>query len=168
MILNAMLFVLWFVVWIFLSWPPDIKDVIAGVIVSSFVTFMTVDVMSRKDAKARKHVTILGRIVRLIWFVWYLLIFIWECLKANVDVAYRVLHPRLPIRPGTIKVKVGLTSDIGLTFLANSITLTPGTTTVDIDRQAGFMYIHMLYVKQGQLAPKVVDTFEKVLKRIFE
>jgi multicomponent Na+:H+ antiporter subunit E len=87
-------------------------------------------------------------------------------------VAYRVLHPDLPIKPGTIRVKTSLKSDAGLTFLANSVTLTPGTTSVDIDRDKGLIYIHMLYISDSydkdSMKLKVVDKFEKILRRIFE
>jgi multicomponent Na+:H+ antiporter subunit E len=98
--------------------------------------------------------------------------FLWECVKANLDVAFRVLHPDLPIRPATLKVKTSLTSDTGLTFLANSITLTPGTTTVDIDKDKGYIYVHILYVKDVKDRSKtrlaVVEKFENILKRVFE
>ena len=168
MILNGVLFILWFVVWMALSWPPETKDVIAGVLVSLFVTFMTIDVIGRKAVASGKNIGILGWVSRIVWFIYYLIVFVWECLKANIDVAYRVIHPDLPIKPGTVRVKVSLTSDIGLTFLANSITLTPGTTTVDVDKERGFIYVHMLNVKDDRAAPKVVTKFENILKRIFE
>lgn len=163
-----MLFMLWFSVWMLLSWPPDSKSVIAGVFIALFVTFMTIDVMGHNDSKDKRNVSALGRITKIGWFVCYIFVFLWECLKANIDVAYRVIHPDLPIRPGTIKVKVDLTSDTGLTFLANSVTLTPGTTTVDIDKESGYLYVHMLYVRPDQPQLKVVAKFEKILKRIFE
>lgn len=113
------------------------------------------------------------KLIKKIFFsVYYVVVFLRECLKANFDVAYRVLHPRLPIRPGTIKFKTGLRSDIGLTFLANSVTLTPGTTTVDIDKERGYLYIHLLYIKEGHedstLKLRVVEKFENILMRIFE
>ncbi len=169
MIFSAGLFTLWFVVWVLLSWPPDSKDIISGALVSIFVTLMTIDVMEHKK---KKRTSIIGTFSRLAWFIYYVFVFLWECLKANIDVAYRVLHPELPIRPGTIRVKVYLKSDIGLTFLANSITLTPGTTTVDIDKASGLLYVHMLNIKDDKVSKdgrlKIVDKFENILKRIFE
>src|SRR5665648_826596 len=69
---------------------------------------------------------------RYFWFCIYLFFFIRECIKANFDVAYRVLHPAMPIRPGIVKVKTNLKSDLARTLLANSITMTPGTISVDI------------------------------------
>ena len=107
--------------------------------------------------------------LRYMWLIYYIVIFLWECLKANIDVAFRVLHPDLPIRPGTVKIKTGLKSDIGLTFLANSLTLTPGNTTIDIDKSAGVLYVHKLYIKDESAGPvPVAAKFENILKRIFD
>jgi multicomponent Na+:H+ antiporter subunit E len=96
---------------------------------------------------------------------------LWECIKANIDVAYRVVHPDLPIKPGIVKIKTNLKSDVALTFLANSITLTPGTMCVDIDKEKGILYIHWIYVRDDRLEEAtslIAGKFEKILKRIFE
>lgn len=106
---------------------------------------------------------------RYFWFVVYFFIFIWECIKANLDVAYRVLHPAMPIRPGIVKVKTSLKSDLARTLLANSITMTPGTITVDIiDDQ---LYIHWIYIKSEDpevYTKMITGVFEKYIKRIIE
>ena len=89
--------------------------------------------------------------------------------KANIDVAYRVLHPERPIKPGIVKIKTTLTTDIAKVFLANSITLTPGTMTCEID--GDFLYIHWIWVQSTEIeeASKVIAKgFEKFLRRIFE
>jgi len=106
---------------------------------------------------------------RYFWFIVYLLVFIWECLKANLDVAYRVLHPAMPIKPGIVKVRLALKTNIARTILASSITMTPGTITVDIIDD--FIYIHWIYVSSTEpevYGRKVSGRFEKYLKRIFE
>jgi len=75
----------------------------------------------------------------------------------------------VPIRPGTIKIKTALRSDAGLTFLANSLTLTPGNTTIDVDRDAGVLYVHRLCLKDKHSGSiPVAVKFEKILKRIFD
>jgi len=107
---------------------------------------------------------------------WYFVIhyiprFLWECLKANIDVAYRVLHPNMPIKPGIVKVKTGLKTDTALTFLANSITLTPGTMTVDIDRDNGILYIHWINVSDKEIQKTteiIAERFERILAKVFE
>lgn len=106
---------------------------------------------------------------RYFWLLVYLCIFIWECLKANFDVAYRVIHPAMPIKPGIVKVKLNLESDMGRTFLAMSITMTPGTIAVDIIDD--HIYIHWIYISttDPEVYPKKISgRFEKHLKRIFE
>ncbi len=97
--------------------------------------------------------------------------FLWECLKANIDVAYRVGHPDIPIHPGIVKVKTGLKSETGLTFLANSITLTPGTLSVDVDKEGGYLYVHWIEVRDKDIEKAtgiIAERFERILRRIFE
>jgi multicomponent Na+:H+ antiporter subunit E len=165
MISRILLFLLWYFVWSLLSWPPSPNHLAMGVIVAAFVTFMTHDMFQGKPSNLRKF-------GRYIWFGYYVIVFLWQCFKANIDVAYRVIHPDLPIRPGTVRVKTSLRSDVGLTFLANSITLTPGTTSVDVDKDKGILYVHMLYLDKkydkANMKLGVVDKFENILRRIFE
>ncbi|MDP3730584.1 MAG: Na+/H+ antiporter subunit E [Candidatus Omnitrophota bacterium] len=173
MISSVIYFVLWFLIWSALRRPRDAQDLVLGILVSLFITFMTKDLAAQTgEKKDLKRYSPLAMLKRAAWFLYYIFVFLWECLKANVDVAYRVLHPDMPIRPGTVKVKVGLRSDIGLTFLANSITLTPGTTSVDIDKEKGYLYVHWIYVRgdyaSGIVKLPVVEKFESILKRIFE
>jgi multicomponent Na+:H+ antiporter subunit E len=58
---------------------------------------------------------------------------LWQVVKSNVDVARRILDPRLPIRPELIRVKAGQRNDLGRAIYANSITLTPGTVSLYVD-----------------------------------
>ncbi|MBP1929652.1 multicomponent Na+:H+ antiporter subunit E [Methanolinea mesophila] len=74
--------------------------------------------------------------------------FLVEMAKANLDVAYRVITGR--IRPGIIKVKSGMNTDLGMFLLANSITLTPGTITVDIDEETRDLYVHNINIHPGE------------------
>ena len=76
--------------------------------------------------------------------------------KANLDVAYRVITGR--IRPGIVKIDPGLKTDFGLTFLANSITLTPGTLSVDVDEDHNYLYVHWIRVKEGEEKKEFADT----------
>jgi len=99
----------------------------------------------------------------------YLPYFFYYCIKANIDVALRVIHPDVPIRPGIVKVHTTLTGEMARTFLANSITLTPGTLTVDIDGQD--LYIHWINIDTEDAARRsaeICGRFEPLLRRIFE
>jgi len=106
---------------------------------------------------------------RYFWFLVYLVIFIWECIKANFDVAYRVLNPAMPIKPGIVKVKTTLKSGFARMLLANSITMTPGTITVDIIDDD--FYVHWIYVESDDPADYtywITGKFEKYIKRFAE
>lgn len=70
--------------------------------------------------------------------------FLWALVKANIDVALRVITGR--VKPGIVKVASGLESGLAQTVLADSITLTPGTMTVDVDPANGDLYVHWIYV----------------------
>lgn len=161
---RIILFILGFIVWVLLNWIPDWQHLLIGVFVSAFVAYMTGDFFV-------KRTYLFTHPRRYLWFLYYVPVFMWECFKANIDVAYRVIHPDLPIHPGIVKVKTSLKSDVALTFLSNSITLTPGTLTVDVDKEKGFLYVHWIKVrhKDVEKATKiVVERFENILKRIFE
>ena len=155
-------FVALMVVWLFLTAPLAGQDFVAGVVLCAGIAIALGSVY-RGDPKR------LLDPVRWLWFLFYVPYFILYCLKANLDVAYRVLHPDVPIRPGIIKVSTTLKSDLAKTFLANSITLTPGTLTVDIIDQD--LYIHWISISSDDPAEQtrlIVTRFERILARIFE
>ena len=161
---RIVLFILAFFVWALLNWVPDWQHLLIGVFVSALVAYLTGDMFVQ-----RPYVLKQGR--RYLWFFYYIPIFLWEMFKANIDVAYRVIHRKLPINPGIVKIKTNLKSDTGLTFLANSITLTPGTMCVDVDREKGCLYVHWIDVKDKDVegaTEKIAYRFEKILTRIFE
>ncbi len=106
--------------------------------------------------------------VRLFYVLLYILVFIRELFKANFDVARRVISPSLPINPGIIKFKSNLKSDYAKMVLANSITLTPGTLTIDIIDDT--FYIHWIDVKSTnpeETFKAIAEAFEKILLKIF-
>ena len=162
--IKIILFLAAFFTWILLNWPVDAESLLVGIPVGIFISFVTSGVFEHKPKVSKQ-------LIRYLWFFYYIPVFIWEYLKANLDGAYRVVHPDLPIRPGIVKVKTTLKSETGLTLLANSLTLKPGTMTVDIDQEHGFLYVHWMDVKSediDQATELIVGKFERILKRIFE
>ena len=162
---RMLMFIVAFVVWCILCWIPDTQQLIAGAVVSLIVAAVMGSMFV-----TRPHM--LFNPIRIFYFLfWYVPVFIWELIKANFDVAYRVIHPSMPIKPGIVRLKTDLKSDTGLTFLANSITLTPGTLTVDIDQGNGILYIHWINVKGSDPETtyrEIGNRFEPMLKKIFE
>jgi multicomponent Na+:H+ antiporter subunit E len=87
----------------------------------------------------------LGRAVRVApYAALYVLAFLKELVTANVDVAYRVLAPSMPIYPRVIELPLRVESAPAITTIANSITLTPGTLTMDYDADANSLYVHSI------------------------
>ena len=162
--------ILSFVIWFLLVWPFDVVDgaldmqsVIAGVIVAVFVGLYFGDKVDRK-------LNLSGVFKRIFWMIVYVPVFFWYVVVANLDVVYRVVHPDMPIHPGIVKVKTTLKNPAGRTMLANSITLTPGTLTVDITDD-DYLYVHWINVKSDDIeeaTKEVVARFETFLRRIFE
>jgi multicomponent Na+:H+ antiporter subunit E len=82
--------------------------------------------------------------VRWLTFLVYLFPFFFAMAKANVDVAYRVITGR--INPAIVKINPELKNDLSVTILANSITLTPGTLSVDVDQKTNELYVHWINI----------------------
>lgn len=156
------LFILSFSFWLLFTFNLELANLIVG----SFVAGLTSVLF------ARFFVHTIDKLVephRYFWLIVYIFIFIWECIKANFDVAYRVLHPAMPIKPGIVKVKLSIKSEMARTILANSITMTPGTITVDIVDD--YLYVHWIYVSSNDpevYSKKIAGRFEKIIKKIFE
>ncbi|MFH1615624.1 MAG: Na+/H+ antiporter subunit E [Planctomycetota bacterium] len=156
-------FILGFIIWMFLTWTLDIQVVIAGIISSVIVAVLFHEILPKEH-----HVFISP--LRLFWFLVYVPVFFYYVIKANLDVVYRALHPKMPINPGIVKIKTELKTESGITALANSITLTPGTLTVDLTDD-GYLFIHWINVKSFDVeeATRIIaKRFEWFLKRIFE
>jgi multicomponent Na+:H+ antiporter subunit E len=161
-------FVLAFVVWLTLTWPVvdgriNVQVVIAGLIASAVVAILFHEMLPKEH-----HIFISP--VRVFWLALYVLVFFYYMIKANFDVMYRALHPKMPIRPGIVKIKTKLKTDSAITALANSITLTPGTLTVDVTDE-GYLYIHWINVKAEdveQATKQIAERFEWFIGKIFE
>jgi len=161
-------FVLAFIIWILLTWPFVDGKIDGQVVVAGLIASVIVAVMFHEILPKEHHVFISP--VRIFWFLVYIPVFFYYVFKANLDVVYRALHPKMPIKPGIVKIKTTLKTESGITALANSITLTPGTLTVDLTDD-GFLYIHWINVKSDdieQATKYIAKRFEWFLKKIFE
>ncbi len=80
-----------------------------------------------------------GSIIGLLRFLPY---FAWNSLQSGIDVARRALHPRLPIEPCLVRHAVGLEPPAARVFMANIVTLLPGTLSADL--QGRVLVVHVL------------------------
>jgi len=148
--------------WFLLTWTLELKSVLIGVGLSAVLSLLfcgqcTIFSEMKLTPKA------------FIYTIIYLFVFMVELIKANIDVTRRILLPNMPINPGIVKVDTRLKSKMARLILANSITLTPGTFTLEVHDDA--FYIHWIDVKhaeEAQATEDLVRKFEKLLEEIYE
>jgi len=155
-------FCVMFLFWLLLSGHFNIFDphhlflIVAGVICSAIIALISHDLLVK--GKGEKMLSKSFRF--LIYLGWEL----WQIVLANFDVAYRVLHPKMPIDPLIIEFDTSLRSDFALVTLANSITLTPGTITIDI--KDGKFLVHAIAKKPAD-ALLVDKTMQKKVADVY-
>lgn len=147
-------------------WIWSYEEILLGIILSLIVGFIARNIFVKKNFRMLNP-------VRWFMFIAYVIgPFFVAMAKANVDVAYRVITGK--INPGIVKISPDLKTDLGITLLANSITLTPGTLSVDVDEDKNDLYVHWINVKKEALEKKPVDckyicgNFPKWVRRIAE
>ncbi|SEF77111.1 multicomponent Na+:H+ antiporter subunit E [Caloramator fervidus] len=161
-------FILCYLFWILFTLTFTAQELIAGAIVSLLVALFAEKYLIHEDAFHLLKPNVLLNFITYVLFVFPV-----ELWKANVDVAKRALSPNLPINPGIVKVPVDLQSEYGLAMLANSITLTPGTITMEIVEEDGqhFYYIHWIDVasKDPKEAGNIIKgKLENWIRRIWK
>ena len=98
-----------------------------------------------------------------------LLYFLKELLLSNAAVARILLSPVSSLTPGIVAVPLDLKSDAGITVLANLVTLTPGTLSLDVSPDRRTLYVHALHVEDPEaFRLEVKDGFERRVKEVFE
>ena len=153
------------VLWVFVRGLPltpvsVVRGLLAGLLVGLPVAF----VFRRLYGKDLD----LGRVMGALPYAGlYLGAFTWELLRANVDVAYRVLSPGMPIEPEVILVPLRVESDLAITIIANSITITPGTVTLDYDDETNSLYVHGVNGRDPEAIAEPIRTWEDYALELF-
>lgn len=149
-------FVILFSFWILLSGFFDFMHLFLGVICSLLVAYISHDLLI---GEAKDFRLAAGRVLRFLAYLPWLL---YQIMLANIDVAYRVIHPKMPIAPGIIRFKTDLKTEAALVTLANSITLTPGTVTIDIKEGEYFVHAIAKEPAEGLLAGEMQARVKKI------
>lgn len=126
--------------WIVLSGKLDGVHLAMGAFSASLVTWLSADLLfTRNDDGRRSWLAFIpwGR------FLAYLPWLGWEIVKSNIQVLKLVFSPLSRLRPAVVTFRPELRSEVSRVFLANSITLTPGTITLDVDLRGVFL-VHAL------------------------
>jgi multicomponent Na+:H+ antiporter subunit E len=146
------------VVWMALTGVFTLANYALGFLVSSFVLWIT-----HRPGEVAFFVY-LERMRR--WTVFFAF-FLWELTVASMRVVFDILTPRHRMRPAIIAVPLDLSTDSEITLLANLITLTPGTLSLDISPEKDILYIHAMYVDDiEEFRRNIKDRFEKRVKEV--
>ena len=153
-------FIVFYVLWIALS-GVAVEELIVGAVVALLLSFV-VGHLTDYHFDGRTPLSTIKYIFM------YIPLFIVKLIQANLDMAKIVLSKDLPIKPGFVILKTSLKKDISKLSLANSITLTPGTLSVDIKDEE--VLIHWVKVEgsEDQQKEAIAGAFEKQLGGIFE
>lgn len=101
---------------------------------------------------------------RLIASVRLFLLFIKELVMSTIMVAKQVARPKLSIKPGIFRTTTPLKSDWEITIVCCLITLTPGSVVVEVDPEAGVLYIHVMTIPDDQISVIAMkERFEKAI-----
>jgi len=98
-----------------------------------------------------------------------LLFFLFDVLRANVRMAVTILSPRMRLRPAVVAVPLILKSEAAMILLANMLTLTPGTLSLDVSTDRQMLYVHTVWLDDAEeFRRQVLEGYEKRLKELFE
>jgi multicomponent Na+:H+ antiporter subunit E len=159
----ALQFTILFAFWLALSGKLELKYLIFGLVSAAMVTFVTQDLLEPQEGQ-RKTPSSMTAFLKAGWRIFsYFVWLVCEIVQSNLQVAYIVLHPKLPIEPGLLRFRTRLRSQVGHVILANSITLTPGTITVDLSD--GTYLVHALV--PGAAASLLEAKMQSKLEAIF-
>jgi multicomponent Na+:H+ antiporter subunit E len=121
-----------------LTWAALQGELSATNFVIGFLVSAAVIYVFRQMFFEPRYFTKIGLAIKLV------LVFFKELIKANLSVLKIVISPGLRVRSGVIAVPTELRTDVALTLLANMITLTPGTLTLDISADRRYLFVHTL------------------------
>ena len=142
--------------WALLTGDLDFINFIQGFVIGYIILFVL-----RRAIGANQYFKRIPKIISFIIF------FLRELVKANIIVAYDILTPTDHMRPGIIELELEAETDAEITLLANLITMTPGTLSIDISKDRKKLYIHAMYIDDIKKTKRELkDGFEKRLLEV--
>lgn len=151
------LIIIFTLVWAGLLGVFSLETLISGFVVSyGLLYFLT---------RGRpRHEAYFGQLPRLLRFLGY---YLWELLKSNAIVAYDVLTPTHHMKPGVIGIPLEAKTDLEITVLANLITMTPGTLSLDVSADRKTLFVHAMYINDPEaLRADIKENLERRVLRL--
>lgn len=155
-------FICLWAIWLVLTASTDLQEILVGGIIAFIVALPSHQLLFRGDGWKKITPS------RMAHALAYLPYYIWAEIKAHANVIYRIVHPKMPIKPGIVKVPIKMKTDFGVTTVADSITMTPGTLSVDVGN--GAIYVHWINVTTvdpEETGKKIAGGLERFIGGIF-
>ena len=121
--------------WMLLNGDLSFTNFLEGFFIAYIILWITKGVLVKDNY--------FTKIPRIIGFVFF---FLYELVLANLKVAYDIVTPQHLMRPGIVKIPLSAKTDLEITLLANLITLTPGTLSMDVSPDKKYIYVHSMYI----------------------
>ncbi|HZJ35486.1 MAG TPA: Na+/H+ antiporter subunit E [Gillisia sp.] len=143
-------------IWVALTGNFTFANYLFGFLLSFFMLWLITS--GTGDAK---YFRIFPKVITFFFF------FLYELVKANLQVAYEVMTPNYNMTPGIVKVPLDVKSNLEITFLANLISLTPGTLSLDVSDDKKVLYVHSMYITSKEsFIRSIKNGFEKRIMEI--
>ena len=138
-------------IWVFLTGAYDVYNFSFGFILGFLIIWII-----KSGEKEDKYIKILPRIVAFFFY------FVYEVILSNLQVAYEVMTPDLHVTPGIIRIPLDVETNLEISLLANLITLTPGTLSLDVSDDRKVLYVHSMYVEdKDEFIHEIKNGFER-------
>ena len=138
-------------IWVALTGDFTFANFIFGFFLGSLALWL-----GDKQSGSKKYFRLIPTAISFTFF------FLYELVKANIQVAYEVITPTLYMEPGIVAVPLDVESDLEITLLANLISLTPGTLSLDVSENRDVLYVHTMYVRDKQ---EFIDSIKNGFER---
>lgn len=140
------------VIWTGLLGGLSLENILSGYLVG----YLMLWVVTRGH---KGHDNYFGKLPRLAGFLFY---YLWDLVKSNAVIAYDVLTPTDYMKPGVIGIPLEAETDLEITVLANLITMTPGTLSLDVSPDRKTLYVHAMYINDPDvLRAEIKENFER-------
>lgn len=146
-----------FVVWLLLNNSVSVGHIVLGAFFALTIPWLVKDMRDEHPKIRRPFLAIR-----------YVLMVMWDIVVANVQVALLIIGPTRHLQPGFVAVPIHLESDLGITVLASTVSLTPGTVSADVSADKRYLYIHALHLEdEAALIEEIKTRYEAPIKEIF-
>jgi multicomponent Na+:H+ antiporter subunit E len=153
--------------WAALTGEFSIANLILGFLLGALLLWLGRSVTGRPSYFVKDE-PLPKMLLRPIAFVKFVVIFLWEVVLANITIVRTVLSPRLDVTPAIVALPLDIDTDAEITLLANMITLTPGTLSLDVSDDRSVLYVHAVHGEEPEKVKQdIKQVFEKLVHEVF-